>query len=207
MFTLVVLVVCVSQTFSQNFTTYRNDALMKTYIYFGRRSVYYAAATQLCSSFNAKLVMLRSQVETDWIYGHILQDEYWLGVEEVCGEDKFPAKFVDGIDIEWYNWGSSQPKNYHRAQCVAIFVYGVREGNINNGRWYIAGTHMVKPVLCEKDSPLVTVDTVERNEANVKNEYSDARSITITELNVFIALTTLALLTVNVLALWYMIRQ
>ena len=95
----------------------------KSYFYDSDTSRVFQQAQLFCESHNSTLVQIRSRDEQLFLNQNVRFDDgkngrYWIGAEP--SNETAPTKFIDGTDIEWFNWSVQQPDE--NTDCIAIFV-------------------------------------------------------------------------------------
>lgn len=189
------LIVLFASAYGQ-YATYRNDALDKTYYYFGEMADY-KNATMLCSSVDATLVIIRSQQENDWIMDNLPgSGSFWLGAQPACPPGRLPpTKFVDGSDIEWINWAPHEPESSYR-HCMAVGVRRRRRDKWlpvrKSGNWISVWPSSSLKVLCEDVSvPLNRSELANAEAEQVVNANGESNTVASTVLHGLVPLVML----------------
>ena len=89
------------------------------YKVYSEQNDYNAAKTQ-CESDGAFLAIPRSEAENDFIADLILNENIWIGINDIDQEGVFVA--VDGSNITFTHWAFNEPNNYGGDEdAVVIF--------------------------------------------------------------------------------------
>lgn len=106
-------------TLSSGQVKFESTRPSKIYLY-NHHVMKYEDAINYCDQLNASLVMIRSQLEQNWIYDNLKPDSFWLGVRVM--DKSVPTHFIDGSKITWFNWAINQPNfNANYSWSIAIW--------------------------------------------------------------------------------------
>ena len=115
---------------------FENTDIFSSYAHpYGAR--YNDAITQ-CESDGAFLVIPRSKAENDYIGDLIPKEDIWIGINDIDHEGVFVG--VDGSDITYTKWDSSEPNNVNNEDAVLIQKW--------NKNWADYSVNMKQPFVC-----------------------------------------------------------
>ena len=86
-----------------------------------REKMTYNAAKTQCESDGAFLAIPRSEAENDFIADLILNENIWIGINDIDQEGVFVA--VDGSNITFTHWAFNEPNNYGNEDAVHIHAH------------------------------------------------------------------------------------